>query len=102
GIATGAVVEGPDRHSLGGEPGERVDVVDHVLAADDQLAGAGALLWGEDPAGDQLRRVVAGQQTRLRVERVPAARVVVDHRADPRSELGEELLARQAAGREEI
>ena len=102
GIAAGGVVEDPDRHPLGGEPGERVDVVDHVLAADDQLAGAGALLRGEDPAADQLRGVVAGQQTRVRVERVPAARVVVDHRAHPRSELGEELLARQSPGREEI
>ncbi|HEY6460783.1 MAG TPA: hypothetical protein VIY73_11555, partial [Polyangiaceae bacterium] len=42
GIAAGCVVEDPDRHPLGGEPGERVDVVDHVLAADDQLPGAGA------------------------------------------------------------
>ena len=101
-IATGGMVEDPDRQPLGGEPGERVDVVDHVLAADDQLAGAGGLLRGEDPAADQLRGVVAGQQTRVRVERVPAARVVVDDRAHPRSELGEELLARQSPGREEI
>ena len=54
-------VNGDDRHPLGRKPGERVDVVDHVLAADDQLAGAGALLRGEDPAADQLRGVVAGQ-----------------------------------------
>ena len=102
GIAAGGVVEDPDRHPLGGEPGERVDVIDHVLAADDQLARTGGLLRGEDPAADQLRGVVAGEQTRVRVERVPAARVVVDHRAHPRSELGEELLARQSPGREEI
>src|SRR5947199_4598129 len=28
GIAAGGVLEDPDRHPLGGEPGERVDVVD--------------------------------------------------------------------------
>jgi len=101
-IAMGGVVEDPHRHPLGGEPAERVDVIDHVLAADDQLARAGALLRGEDPATDQLSGVITGQQTRVRIERVPAARVVVDHRAHPGSELGEELLARQPPGREEI
>src|SRR4029077_3779363 len=71
-------------------------------AANDQLARTWCLLRGVDPAADQLRWVVAGQKTRVRIERVPAARVVVDHRAHPRSELGEELLARQSPGREEI
>ena len=63
---------------------------------------AGASSGREDAALDQLLGRVAGQQPRVRVQRVPAAGVVVDDVAQPRGELGEELLARQSPGAEQI
>ena len=56
-----------------GELGERVDVLDHVLAADQQLARGRDRLRREDARGDQLARRVAGQEPGVRIERVPAA-----------------------------
>ena len=88
----------PDRHPPARQLGERVAVLDHVLAADDQLARLRRALGGEDAALDQLGRFVAGQQQGLRVERVPAGRVAVDDPAQPRRQLGEVLVAGQSPG----
>jgi hypothetical protein len=79
-----------------GEAGEGVDVVDHVLAADDQLPGGRGLVEREDAAFDELLGRVAGQQPRAGIQRVPAAGVVVDDVAQPWGELGEELLTWQS------
>ena len=96
GIAAGDVVEDADGHPPRGEAGEGVDVVDHVLAADDQLPGGRGLVEREHAALDELLGRVAGQQPRARVQRVPAAGVVVDDVAQPRGQLSEELLTRQS------
>ena len=96
GVAAGDVVEDADGHPPRGEAGEGVDVVDHVLAADDQLPGGRGLVGREHAALDELLGRVAGQQPRAGVQRVPAAGVVVDDVAQPRRQLGEELLARQS------
>src|SRR6185312_16826732 len=42
-IAARGPIEDADGHAPRGEAGERVDVVDHVLAADDQLPGGRGL-----------------------------------------------------------
>ena len=61
-------------------PGEGVDVVDQVLAAHEQLSGGLGLVRREDAPLDQLVGRVAGHQARVRIQRVPAAGVVVDRR----------------------
>ena len=101
-VAARDVVQDPDGHALRRQPGEGVDVLDQVLAAHEQLPGCRGLVRGEDTALDQLVGRVAGHQARVRVQRVPAAGVVVDDLAQPRGELGEELLARQSPGAEQI
>src|SRR5206468_1002840 len=55
------VAEDPDGLPPAGEGRERVDVLDQVLARDDQLAGGRDALGGEDAVVDQLLRRVARQ-----------------------------------------
>ena len=102
GVPARGLVEGPDRHPSRGELGERVAVRHEVLAANEQLAGSGRRLGGEDPALDEFCGRVARQEPGVRIERVPAARVVVDHAAQPRRQLREVLVARQAASAEQL
>jgi hypothetical protein len=96
GVAAGDVVEDADRLPSRGEAGEGVDVVDHVLAADDQLPGGRGLIEREHAAFDELLGCIAGQQPCAGIQRVPAAGVVVDDIAQPRRQLGEELLTWQS------
>ena len=96
GIAAASVVKDADGHPPRREAGEGVDVVDHVLAADDQLPGGRDLVEREHAALDELLGRVAGQQPRAGVQRVPAAGVVVDDVAEPWGQLSEELLTRQS------
>ena len=77
GIAAGDVVEDADGHPPGGEAGEGVDVVHHVLAADDHLPRGRGRGEREHAAFDEPLGRVAGQQPRAGVQRVPAAGVVL-------------------------
>jgi hypothetical protein len=78
--AAGGVVQDPDRHASGGQACKRVDVVDDVLAADDQLACArgvecfrrwgtmlrsGSRPWPGSPAGPR-RRISRGTHRQCR------------------------------------
>src|ERR1019366_1476911 len=56
----------------------------------------------EDPALDELCGCIAGHEPGVRIERVPAARVIVDHTAQARRELCEVFVARQAASPEQL
>jgi hypothetical protein len=96
------VVQDADGQAPRGEAGEGVDVLDDVLAAHEQLSGGLGLVRREDAPLDQLVGRVAGHQPRVRVQRVPAAGVVVDDVAQPGGELGEELLPRQPPGAEQV
>jgi hypothetical protein len=82
--AAGGVVEDPDRDPPPGQVGEGVEVLDHVLASQQQFPGGLRLLGPEHTPLDQLVRRVAGHQTRVRIQRVPAAGVVVHDLPQPR------------------
>ena len=85
-----------------GELGESVAVRHEVLAANQQLARSGRCLGREDPALNQFCGCIARQEPGVRIERVPAARVIVDHTAQARRELCEVFVARQAASPEQL
>jgi len=89
------MVEDADGHPPRSKAGEGVDVVNHVLATDDQLTGGRGLIEGEHAALNELLGRIAGQQPRAGVKRVPAAGVVVDDIAQSWGQLGEELLSWQ-------
>ncbi len=72
-----------------------------VLAADQQLTGRRRLIRREDPVPDQLGWVVAGHQTRVRVQ-VCQQLASLSMTLRSRGELGEELLARQPPGAERV
>ena len=79
--------------------GERVEVLDEVLAGDHGRAGLPSAVSGVNtPSLDQLVRRVAGHQARLRIERVPAGGVAGRRRgAVVPLTSAEVLLAREAA-----
>lgn len=101
-MATRGVREDAHRHPLGGQSSERVDILDQVLAAHDQLTGGRGLVWRVDATLNELPRRITRQQPRVRIERMPTAGVARDRMAQPRRELREELFARQPARREPL
>ena len=95
GTPLGRLAEDPDRNPARREARERVEVRDEVLAGDDARARIRGRLRCEHALADQLLRRVAGHQSRLWIERMPARRVAVDHPPQPRRDLAEVLLTRQ-------
>jgi hypothetical protein len=100
--AAGRLLECPDRPAAAGELRERVEVRRQVLAAQQEDPGLPGALGAVDAALDEVPRGVAGHQVRVRIERVPAHRVVGDQAPQPRRQLGEQLLGRDAASGEEL
>jgi hypothetical protein len=96
GLAVGRAAEDPDRNPASCKPRERVHVLDDVLAGEDQRSRVRERLGREHALADQFLSHVAGDQPRLRIERMPAGRVAIDHSPQTCRDLGAVLLKWEA------
>jgi hypothetical protein len=87
GLSLGRLAEDADRRPPRGETGEGVDVLDELLAGNDARARLGGRLGGEHALAEELVGRVAGDEPRLRIERVPARGIAIDDPPQPGREL---------------